>query len=892
MSETPRVERRIEIVRSGLISNQQLALSGLMYSNQIKDAWVNAGDELLKSTIYPNGAPKEGEPSSIENTFSDVRGDQIADATLPGLLEPLWSNIDDSLRAEGFSPLTPEERKVWQDNMPEVFDHTQLEDVPKLIRDSAYDKALEGVGKLAELAGEAAKEYYRDNAPALEKFLDDLIEGVKDGVQKGVDEAQELGDDISDALEKAWNDMGDKLDEAKDALGGLWDDLVKEPAEKLLDKLKDLFRSAELAMSPLILDLDGDGVETINRSEGIHFDHDGNGLSETTGWVGRDDGLLVFDKNGDGQITSGGELFGNFTKVNDTQTASHGFQALSLLDENDDGVISAADSAFSQLKIWKDSNSNAIVDSGELLFLAELQIKSLGLAYTGSSNTDLQGNQHLLLGNYTKDDDTSQSMNDVWFAVDTARTKTAEILTVDDDTLSLPDVTGFGNVHSLHQAIARDETGGLKQLVKDYLSADDADRASLIDELIFVWVGRDDLSPVYNSNGRLDIVSIAGILEAFLNDPYNGGFGQNASFRLMSTYQELTKFVHDQIVYSGTDAFYEKIDVYWDKELQGFSIDIEPLLAFAVDSFERSEVHGVRALEKLESFLTGHGELGGNAVSRIQEGYTSVEILAHYLPFFGAIGSSVFGQDSSDHIQLSDGKSAAYGFAGDDTIVSESSNSTLLGGDGNDTITDINGSDTIEGGDGDDVITDQGSGTNTLRGGNGDDTITFSRNASNTVEGGAGNDTIKVDTWNYTSTMANTISGGTGNDTITGGYGAETYLFNRGDGQDSISEVSGADKLVFGEGISIEQFWFRRSNADLEVSVLDADDKVTIKNWYSGTSYRVEQFIAADGMTLLDSQVQSLVDAMASFGVPPGSETSLSSDQRAQLDVVIAANWQ
>jgi hypothetical protein len=73
----------------------------------------------------------------------------------------------------------------------------------------------------------------------------------------------------------------------------------------------ELFELAENTISPLILDLDGDGVETLGQNFYIQFDHDKNGFAERTGWVGADDGLLVLDRNGNGQIDNGSELFGN-----------------------------------------------------------------------------------------------------------------------------------------------------------------------------------------------------------------------------------------------------------------------------------------------------------------------------------------------------------------------------------------------------------------------------------------------------------------------------------------------------------------------------------------------------------------------------------------------------
>jgi hypothetical protein len=102
---------------------------------------------------------------------------------------------------------------------------------------------------------------------------------------------------------------------------------------------------------PLVLDLDGDGVETTSLNDGSYFDHDANGFSEKTGWLSSDDGLLVLDRNGDGIINDGKELFGDQTILKNGSRASNGFQALAEWDDNLDGKIDANDSIWSNLRV-------------------------------------------------------------------------------------------------------------------------------------------------------------------------------------------------------------------------------------------------------------------------------------------------------------------------------------------------------------------------------------------------------------------------------------------------------------------------------------------------------------------------------------------------------------
>ena len=98
--------------------------------------------------------------------------------------------------------------------------------------------------------------------------------------------------------------------------------------------------------------------------------------------------------------------------------------------------------------------------------------------------------------------------------------------------------------------------------------------------------------------------------------------------------------------------------------------------------------------------------------------------------------------------------------------------------------------------------------------------------------------------------------------------------------------------LSFDSGIAADQLWFQQVSNNLEVSIIGTGDKFTISNWYSGNQYHVEQFQTSGGQSLLDSQVQNLVNAMAAFSPPAMGESHLSAAYASQLNPVIAANWQ
>jgi Ca2+-binding RTX toxin-like protein len=169
-------------------------------------------------------------------------------------------------------------------------------------------------------------------------------------------------------------------------------------------------------LSPVILDLDGDGLELKSRKKSkALFDMDGDGIADNTGWVGRGDGMLVIDRNNDGKITGASEISFLTEKTN----AKSDLEALAVLDTNKDGKLTGSDTRFGELKVWIDSNQNGVSDDGELKTLAELAITEIGLAgRPNAQQVKVGDNVILATSTFKRTDGSIGSVGDVALAFD------------------------------------------------------------------------------------------------------------------------------------------------------------------------------------------------------------------------------------------------------------------------------------------------------------------------------------------------------------------------------------------------------------------------------------------------------------------------------------------
>ena len=130
-------------------------------------------------------------------------------------------------------------------------------------------------------------------------------------------------------------------------------------------------------------------------------------MKTATGWIKSDDGLLVLDRNNNGTIDNGRELFGDSTQLSSGGNVADGFAALADLDSNADGQIDANDTQFGSLKVWRDLNQDGISQADELSTLEQQNIASISLTKTANNQLLPDGNRILDLGTYTKTDGTT-----------------------------------------------------------------------------------------------------------------------------------------------------------------------------------------------------------------------------------------------------------------------------------------------------------------------------------------------------------------------------------------------------------------------------------------------------------------------------------------------------
>ena len=652
--------------------------------------------------------------------------------------------------------------------------------------------AIGAVSYIGSEIGEALGEFLFD--PTLEpEFYEETLRNREWRLRmNGIDPESDPGyQNIRRQLEKARRRAG-----------------IPSPSDCPMEDIKEKTRTASNFASPIVLDLDGDGViRTVGLSSGVNFDHAADGFAERTGWVAPGDGLLVWDRNASGTIDSGRELFGSETLLPNGMKAINGFEALKAFDVNGDGVIDANDPVFAQLRVWVDADTNARTGEGELLTLEEARVKSINLAYTNSNFVDAQGNAHRQVGSYTTTDGQTRAATDVWFTSDVTNSLPTDWVEVPEDIALLPDAQGYGNVRELHQAMAMDATGELKALVVAFTQADTPeDRMALVRQIIYRWTGVQDIDPTSRTNaGWGNAIGDARKLEAleeFLGEEwrqYTWGAnpGRDAARALNEAYDQLEALVYGQLMsQSHLRGLFQSIAYHWDAETESVVGDLTAVAQTLATRIDSDREAGLADLGDFLYSLKGMGLLNRLDVASFK---------AALLPLGADVAQTM---DAALQGWVAGGPTEA-----DDVLRGTEFNDLLDARGGNDRLLGRGGNDTLIGGSGNDVL-----------------------------DGGAGNDDLR------------------------GGTGADTYRFGRGDGHDTIIEDSWqqneTDRIELKVGVLPSDVRLERVRTvngwqvsdDLKITIRDTGETLIVKNHFNESNrFAVEEIAFADG-TLWDAE--------------------------------------
>ena len=764
---------------------------------------------------------------------------------------------------------------------------------------------------------------------------------------------------------------------------------AKVVSDFLLNTADPLVKLIKYVMvDPLVLDLDGDGLEITPLSRGVQFDGNGDTIRTNTSWADADDGLLALDRNGNGVIDSGRELFGDETLLANGKKAAHGFAALAELDVGGaanatggvgDGLFDAKDAQYANVRIWRDLNQDGISQAGELQTLAEAGIASVKLSST-KTDTSYGDAQLVQSGSFTRADGTEGQAGSFIFAQNNAVT-THPPIAISADAAKLPAIQGSAWVHGLQETATSNPQ--LLQLFSNVQEAHSrADYSLSISELLLEW-GRES-AHVTASEQALEEDGLGLIMRAPASDqemawldmavkadketraafrstlsPEDCLLFDNMRFSMVGQLEKLYAYeaftgltflswpelklketppspvlasgrpvevnssvsavmkldAYAKPEYPGYKVVYipsplqpitkPYIDFLWDRLVEDATRNLLPSLRLSqyadlvqvnvsetgVDlDFSQMDaaleaVSATNAYEGAVLFLDIYRTYGDVFKNAKWDGAEKLRTLmqagAHSEPIrqaFAATGlnlvtassqgsvndDSYAGDVGADTFNGDAGNDFIDGGAGDDNLLGGTGDDLLLGGAGNDTLNGGDGADVLQGDDGDDQL-HGGNGADTLIGGDGNDSL-YAAGLYGGGSAGAGD----------------TLDGGAGNDNLYGGFGSQTYLFGKGDGQDTITNYADAwngyadntvgkqDVLQFKAGVLVSEVSVSREGDNLVLKINGSTDRVTVNGYFGaggqstntlqavrfedGTSWDYAQVVAKTQQSIASSQ--------------------------------------
>jgi Ca2+-binding RTX toxin-like protein len=695
------------------------------------------------------------------------------------------------------------------------------------------------------------------------------------------------------------------LKDISDWLGGMGGlnlfDWMKESYDSWSDGFFDgiksdvysLFANAYSYVDPLIVDLDGDGVETVSKDVGIVFDHDGDGHKAGTGWVSKDDAFVVLDRNKNGKIDNGSELFGVNTLLSNGKLAGNGFEALADLDSTNDGVFDSQDDLYGEVRLWQDRNQDGISQADELLSLAAAGIVSIKVSGAASTNGD-NGNIISNLGSYTKVDTSTGVVGTVDFAQNPFYREFPDSIPLSDEVRALPGLRGSGNLRDLREATMLSDS--LKTVLLEYSAAQTRqDQVLLLDQLATKWAetnlqGNFDTRikalstssyevrfayswEVAGAGGQASTPTVSQLalkaaiekikaLEAFTGISYfsfsaKETEGSGGKYLTVYTSSGSSNAGHRQIQSAASGVVYV---TEADLSLQQFQLDQvnsaynqlisslysglllqTRLKAYQSEVVMQAGPDGLYfSYDGVEELLTSVHErdpvkaiVDGTEIAVVLKQAGWADKISEWVRTLSPAQQESLKQQYSGADSVQIGAGQLQGTSSNDYLVlsADGGNAAAIGGAGNDFVAGNSGNNSLSGGVGDDI----------LDGDSGADSIT----------GDDGNDII---------------IGGAGDDSLSGGNGSDTYYFAPHWGHDTISnyDLSGSkvDTVTFSADIRPEDIKVSRSSSDLILSTFDGLNTVTVYGYFTNdgaSPYVVEEIRFATGTAWTIAQVKAMV---------------------------------
>jgi Ca2+-binding RTX toxin-like protein len=572
-------------------------------------------------------------------------------------------------------------------------------------------------------------------------------------------------------------------------------------------------------LDPLVLDLDGNGqIDAVaSTASTTYFDFNGDGISEKSGWVAAQDGMLALDANNNGAIDDLSELFGSATQ--------DGFVELAGLDTNKDNTINSQDTDYSRLRVWQDSNQDGIAQSGELHAMTDLNISAINLAAT-PANLPAADSLITATGSFTRNGQT-QLAADIHLTVNFAQTDSNpsrpldQAPTLSADVFDLPWLRGYGLVKSLH--VAYQESVGLKQAVTDLISQGRDSILANFDGFLAQWSG---LTAAHAAHGvsRTDLTTEdkVWLLETFTGQDVNKSAIEVANFGTISLGARRdwdTSYIETQYQsFAKREAIGFAIQATAKDLIQGayYSLAGDRFVALDAAQLQASLVQGLSGVGNKQDALFAAVTLDRLRSDGVDLQAATLKPALAALPYAQAYEAAI------------DGRLAFLINAGT-LSVSNAQDWWIYGSSGND--------------------------------------VLYGNGGHDMLDGGAGNDTLIGGGWN------DILVGGPGSDTLNGGAGNDIYQFGRGDGHDLISSndttIGKSDQLQFNVNVVLTDIDLIRTQYDLTLTIRGTEDSITIKNYFlveAASPYGVEQIKFADGTVWDFDAIKNLLPIIETVG--------------------------